>query len=476
MSHCHHYISRIVILSVSLLLIGCDRGLGTSYGPSKGVMARRSVNGFTTFRQAFDTAGFSHRDINRLTSRARRMSVLVWTPVYPSGIEIKTTRWLEQWLRMGSKTLVYVVPDSGSESDFYRDARPLASPVQRLEYRRKMAESLVNDHQRQLERTALRSNGWFSVKPKSQRSELQRINQQPPLSEDSENTDSETSQWNDAVAESKPRQWEWVIEAFDRQAAKQSGTPTTTPIAGPAPWGVLYGVSPTTTEVEFQPLLQSQDGDVLVARVTSKRWNGSQILVVAGGSLLTNYGLTQPGNQRLAVQLIDNSLQALVDGGVVDAELHLLTDGAQPQVGFSVASGELPISERNAEIPKSSGAELLTAFPISFVTIHLALLGFVICLMLMPVFGRPRPVNRGVLTHFGDHLDAVAALMRRRGGEAFAKRRISDYMKRVRDETSGPWVMDEPIHRPGPPVKTTAALPSGDQPTISDDTNQPDRG
>ena len=101
------------------------------------------------------------------------------------------------------------------------------------------------------------------------------------------------------------------------------------------------------------------------------------------------------------------------------------------------------ISERTPGAPIASGMELLTVWPISLVTIHGVLLGLVVCLMLLPIFGRPRKVRRVDHSDFGDHLDAVAALMNRAGGEEFAKQRISEYFKRIRGENSGPWVQPD---------------------------------
>ena len=45
--------------------------------------------------------------------------------------------------------------------------------------------------------------------------------------------------------------------------------------------------------------------------------------------------------------------------------------------------------------------------------------------------------------NFGDHLDAVATLMERAGGKKNARVKISDYMKRIRGETAGPWILKE---------------------------------
>lgn len=474
----------VFVAIVLALMSGCGDGLGTSYGPSSGYLAKQSINGFTTFRRSFDKAGFTTRDLNRLTDRARRSAVIVWTPTHPAGIENRTTSWMERWLRQGNRTLIYVLPDSGSEALFYRDARPLASPQQRLEYRRKYAEALIEEHRWQLQRNALQSNGWFFVGPKVQRTAV--------VLADSDAA--KDGNWKESSEFDEPQRFEWVIEAYDRENPPQQGAPIWQP-AGPGsmPWQFGQTVSPGSTEVDFQPILQSTDGDTLVAQITSDQWRGSQILVVAGGSLLTNYGLTLPSNQQLAGSLIDQSLATVNPSNRAAAKPDELSDEFKPTASFATASYSLPISERAGEIPRAAGAEFFTEFPLSFVTLHIAILGFVICLMLMPIFGRPRRIDRGVLTNFGDHINAVATLMRRRGGQAYARQRISDYMKQVRDETSGPWVIVDPhpaasaaihMHVPGATSSgEIAATPDHSETPVPesslrrpDDSDQPDRG
>ncbi|MCA9138808.1 MAG: MBL fold metallo-hydrolase [Planctomycetales bacterium] len=448
-------VPKFLVCVLLLVVAGCSGGLGTNYGSSKGYSAKRSINGFTTFRTAFTEAGFYDREFNRLTDRARMTSVVVWTPGHPSPIDVRTTRWFESWLGAGYKTLIFVVPDSGSESQFYSDARPVASPGQRLEYRRKYAESLVAEHRWQTQRTAIASNGWFVVRPKVQHSQVVVADEEK----------SEETVWKVPSGDQSQRRFEWVIEAYDRDNPTTQNTMIWQPV-GPGSPPVSFGEStvPTSTELQFAPVLKSENGDTLVARVTSTRWRNSQILVVAGGSLLTNYGLTRQDNQQLADQLISASLQPMITGNIIDPDTRLLANGSAPQVGFTSANGSMPISVVVGDIPRATGMELLTVFPISFVTFHALVLGFVICLMLLPIFGRPRQIDRGVLTHFGDHLSAVATLMRRRGGEAYAKRRISEYMTKVREESSGPWVIQSPphpddpalhLHVPGTPPKIT---------------------
>ena len=47
-------------------------------------------------------------------------------------------------------------------------------------------------------------------------------------------------------------------------------------------------------------LTDTEAGKPFVAEVGSKKWKDSKIIVVAGGSLLTNYAFTRPFNRRLA--------------------------------------------------------------------------------------------------------------------------------------------------------------------------------
>ncbi len=60
-----------------------------------------------------------------------RTDVIVWTPQVLGSVTPQVTRWFERWLSRGNKTLVYVVPDSGSEADYWIEAAKLAPPEQR---------------------------------------------------------------------------------------------------------------------------------------------------------------------------------------------------------------------------------------------------------------------------------------------------------------------------------------------------------
>ena len=288
-----------------------------------------------------------------------------------------------------------------------------------------------------LNRNAVPSNGWFNVVPLVQRKSVSEVD----------------GAWQKALGkQAKETNFSIEFELKPYAKAKNNGNPPkpANPFGGQGPTGPTSGgnvwsypteTSPTGTKVVFEESVVTDSGSPIVAEITSKKWKGSKVIVVAGGSLLTNYAFTRPFNRRLAQQIIRESTPK---------------QSTDLRAGFLTSNwNSIPVSEKTPGVPKASGMELLTVWPISLVTMHGVLLGLVICLMLLPVFGRPRRVERTKQSDFGDHLDAVAALMNRAGGERYARSRISEYMKRLHGETAGPWVLPDqhvPAAAPLPPL------------------------
>ncbi len=434
----------ITLLAAAIVLSsGCSR-LTTDYGESRGVSGRTSLNGFGALRSAFERAGFRSRDVSRLSDRVRRTDVIVWTPKTLGSIDEKVTLWFDRWLRQGGRTLVYIVPDSGSEADYWMDAAKLAPPDQRLEYRKRAARCVNERIQWRLNRSQVASNGWFEIKPLQQRNVVRKL--EGPWEKDLQVTDESTKQ-----AEDEFPAVEYLVGPFDSEAAKQStGTATVatgpnllpTGPGGPA-WIMHSDTKPTNTPIEYEPLLSIDAESSLVGEIRSKQWKDSKILVVAAGSLLTNYAFSRETNRHLADKMIDESKPKAA---------------SEPLVGFLASDwGSVSVSERDPSAPTASGMEMLSEWPISIVTMHGVVLGMIVCLMLFPIFGRPKKIRRTEANDFGHHLDAVAALMTRAGGENYARGRISDYMKRMHGETSGPWVLPD---RPTPAGSTTLPTPA----------------
>ncbi len=454
---CQTVSKHFFVAAFFVLACGCSK-ITTDYGYSSAHRGTQSLNGFSALRQTFANTGFDCKDVRRLSDRQNETDTLVWTPQVLSTIEDEMTSWFDQWLTLGGHTLVYIVPDSGSEADYWLVATRDASPSQQLEYRRRAARAVNDRFEWRLNRSDVPSNGWFQIQPIAEATTLGELKGRWSQSV------SQAKDMND-VAES--RHLELAIQAYQAPAStstspatSSAGTPSATsqPSGTGAPGsgasnspntsttvhsgptgpsdasGYFTGsATPTATEIKFKPLLSSQTGaqveTCFVGQVTSSKWKNSRVIVVAGGSLLTNYAFTTPLTRSLAEEIVD----ATIDPN--DSELI---------AGFITSEyGSVPISELKPGETKASGMELLTTWPLSLVTIHAVFLGIVALLILLPIFGRPRQVLRSSLSRFGDHLDAVAALMFRVGGEEYARRRISEYHRRVRGETTGPWVLPE---------------------------------
>ena len=394
-----------------LLAVGCSK-LSTDYGKTSGNSAYTSINGYGTFREAIKNAGFSDREMNRLTDRLKKNTdLVVWAPQNTTPLNAEAVEWIDSWLTQANRTLIYISPDSGSEVEFWTTTIALAPAEKRMEYRRRAATSQTQRRQNRFAARQPPSYDWFTI------SEL-----------------------------SQPETIKGVVGPWAPNDAKTLNTNTqvTGTIALPATpleYEVSTALSPKdeTTRV----LLETNNSTAYVAKVTSNKWNGSQIFVISSGSLLSNFGLTQRPNQLLA----DKIIQAAASAKNSSLRAGFLNNNGTPLI-VSDASGA----------PVPSGMEFLTVWPISLLTMHGIFLGFVICLMLLPIFGRPRRILHVNSANFGHHLDAVAALMKRVGGEQYARTKISEYMKRVRGESAGPWILNEAPTNVAQPSQT---LPSG---------------
>lgn len=404
------------------MLSGC-RSVSSEYGSSKGYGGRTSLNGFGALRSAFEQAGFRSRNANRLSSRVRRTDTIVWTPTWLGSVDSDVTRWFDQWMRQGNRTLVYILPDSGSEADYWTDAARLASPEQRVEYRTRAARCVNERIQWRLNRFDVESNGWFQVQSLPNRRLATEL-QGPWLSTVATTNDGAT-EGDDLRAA-----LEYLLVPYDEDVAKKlsAGNLRSAPDrveTGPGTIPLLTSmvVQPTQTPIEFRPLLSTSEEAQIVAEVTSGHWSNSKVLVVAGGSLLTNYAFSRKANRRLAERIIREATPS---------------GKSKPVVAFLISDwGNLPVSDREPDTPLKSGMEMLTEWPISLVTMHGLVFLMIVCLACLPIFGRPRKIRRSEANDFGHHLDAVASLMIRTGDESYARQRISDYMKRMHGETSG---------------------------------------
>ena len=460
----------LLVLTLCLtFLAGCSR-FHTDYGESKGITGKQSVNGFAALRELLEAPPASTgnevgsesqelktRDLVRLSSRAEKLDAIVWiAQSWPPMNELMVRKWMNRWLQKKDRTVVFVVPDGGSTEVYFREAAELAIPGQRFEYRRRLAQQ-INDRLLDDEsRSSVRVEGWFEATAMPYRMFLDdRRVVDYDLADDAtqivaenknpgdQDSDGEDMADDDTQSEVDEEELFAEINALLEDESEDSDA----------------DVDASSDRTSFQSLLQetidlgysssdsnSFDSDsrklTTLARVRDENWSRSQVLVVASGGLLTNFAMTGQKSTALAEKI----RAEIRDVSGVDQ----LSKNRRIEVGF-LSSDEMPIPISNASpgAPKSTGMEVLTTWPLSLVTMHGLFLGVVMCLMLLPAFGRPRNVRHNRTTHFGNHLSAMATLMRRNGGGAggvmFAKRKISQYLRVVRGETAGPWVLEERV-------------------------------
>jgi hypothetical protein len=161
----------------------------------------------------------------------------------------------------------------------------------------------------------------------------------------------------------------------------------------------------------------------------------SEVIVIAGGALINNFAVLKyerPQGRELVRRLI--------------TEMGQRTVNDPPRAGLIHSdSGGLEIDSEDEKPSVGVGSEWLTIWPISLVTLHLALIGVIACLVMLPIFGRARRDRDEASSDFADHIRAVAQLMRRTGGEPTARAKIRDYFRKIRGETAGPWATwDDP--------------------------------
>ena len=423
-----------------IMLCGCDK-FETSYGTSKGTVGKRSINGFGALRKSYELSGYQTRDVRSFNTRVRKSQTIVWTPQIPNPIAGNVTQWLESWMRSGDNTLVYIVPDSGSEADYWTKARAKAPSNQKLEYRRRSARQKNERMEWDANRIDITSNGWFVAKPKTQFSRAGSLVEQNWELDGSLNS-------ADALVRT-----EYILEPYVKPAAGTAMPAAPFGNGKPVgPGGANFNFAPpgkmttSSATVTFTPLLKADSGDTIVAEITSRTWSSSRILVVAGGSLLTNYAFADDFSVQLADKVVKHSK------GSKQIDLPVTRDSAI--AGF-LTSHQMPISVRNSKnnVPKSVGAELFLVWPLSLVTVHAVLLGIVVCAIMFPIFGRAKSMPQKSTSNFGDHLDAVATLMNSSRGEKYARNRISEYMRRMKGESEGKWVI------PNEPKESKTATP-----------------
>jgi hypothetical protein len=450
----------VLLVAVCVFSVGCGSNLSTEYGRSGGRTGMRSVNGLGAFRQSLEAAGWKTTDIRQLGDRLSRLDAIIWTPTVAEPLDPQAMAWFADWLRRRPRTLVVVLPDPGSEGEYWDSLKHAGTPGQRIEYRRRAAERLaaeMTDRTWGTRTQPLHLDGvWFSARRRPGLIPSWELLPRPRGAGVVSLRDLVTGLGRADPALRASADWLELIDAEyaagpvdpDRLhwvpvATAADGTPLAVRIETADTFG--GDESPATgaldvfdSDTDFDPLNDEEwESD-------DETWGGdlgpSRLVVVAGGSLINNFAIArhpEPQGRRLVRQLARELAEPL--------------GKSSGSIGF-LLTGDSGVSIRppGGTNPTSSGMEWLTVWPLSLVTIHLAWIGLVACLILLPIFGRPRRLADRSQGDFADHIHAVGLLIKRSGGQEVARQRISEYFRRVRGETSGPWVLPEPPPVSGP--------------------------
>lgn len=150
-------------------------------------------------------------------------------------------------------------------------------------------------------------------------------------------------------------------------------------------------------------LWRAGDDPLLVRR----RQGVDEILVVASAAPLLNGGLVDPGNRRLAADLVAR-----------------LPPGARVHV-----AGSTVVAEDDAESAEPSTWRLLAVAPHPWIAAQALAAMALFCWWRAPIFGRPRRENPADVQDFGHHVAALGGLLARARGAEFAARRLEEWRR-----------------------------------------------
>lgn len=107
---------------LGLSCAGCKQPINSVYGESDSYVGECSPSGLTVFRELAQERGFRTQRMESL-SPAMHTSVqtIVWMPDRFPMHKVEVMRALQEWLRTGNKTLIYVGRDASPQSEYWKE-------------------------------------------------------------------------------------------------------------------------------------------------------------------------------------------------------------------------------------------------------------------------------------------------------------------------------------------------------------------
>ena len=354
---------------------GCSsrKAIEVTYGTRRGAGAQ-SVNGTSVLASMFEAEEFKVYSWHRLSPKLAQYDVILWAP---NDFELPgeaQQRFLERWLAAGAdRTLIFVGRDYDAAEHYWRTIRSMVPAQQRIDVMRQQAIARALHATRRMGMPPDGVCEWFAMQRDADYHQAAKLD----------------GPWaRDLVRDQTDL---WVQTALCVPTTKQLETL----------WG---GRGPSLGhEPDFEVLLYT-GATPLVTRVTKPIWNGGQILVVSNGSFLLNFPLINHENRKLA-------------GRVIQA------CGTRGKVAFLESGPGGPrVYDREPEqvVEQGTRERVLMA-------LHWFVLGLVFCFSVFPIFGRARTPRSENNADFGQHIEALGALLQQTKDESFARRQVGQY-------------------------------------------------
>jgi hypothetical protein len=399
-----------LLLALGFGLSGCNVKSNIpmeAYGESSGQDERTQLGGLGVFRSLCEEKGCRTFDQPSLTSRAYRLNWMVWTPKDFRMPNARELQWFNDWLTSDKpRTLIFIGRDYSPSASYWQQAAASSSSNDRATYRTRAAFAENKLETLRYEGIDTDECDWF---------------------------ESEAAKSPSRIVDQFQGAWSKIIESDSNYVVlKNSLKPksvawkrTPVPLSKN---GLIVTNSATPTDQsetidhgrpKLEYLLKSKQGEPLIWRMRFNHWGENQIIVFSNASILANEGLTKPGNQKLVAKLLES---------------------CPPKMRLGFLSNEGPIVVRQLGEPEElEGFAMLRVWPLSLISMHGLVVGFIAILALWPIFGRPQKVPAASTTDFGKHIEALGDLLYRSRDREYALNRVAEYFREVRRDTTGPW-------------------------------------
>ncbi len=415
---------------------GCRNSLSTQYGLSEGSDAKVSPASVSLFRNLCNADGRTTLVVRSLSPRAMdKLKAIVWSPDSFGPHQVETIAWMDRWLSLGDRMLIYVGRDFSPTADYwsqsaekfsnginsYQDAisarQQQAIELTALDRMRSMLRAktatpwCVFDHSHGIEERVNKVKGPWSNALDASIARL--FVRSYPIG------------YSDVSLTSLQKEFDWESEDTSSKPANNATTKEYE-LKWQTSDATMLGFvkSLAVSDVpEMESQLSTMDGRPLVAEVTKTKWGNSRVVILSNSSLISNLSLTNSQNLTIAKKLVEKL--------------------PKQNIGF-LAGGQDPRVRKDDKSEQQKGFEMLTIWPLNVITLHAVFLGMLVLLAVFPIFGRAKQLPVKSTREFGQHIEAVGGLLFKSKDRFYALATIAEYFRNVRKEPTSAWANVEP--------------------------------